>query len=268
VPSPDGSHVATIDNNRLYIRNVATLATVRAITLPSDRTGRYHSIRWSPDFKKAAIGHRILVADDDVARFWDLQDEKWSATIRNGSGGMGRIVSAEFGATGDEALLFSEFGARVTVWSLSSRRSVEIKDPKSINKGHGYRPKSAFFALLSRPSAQDIITLHSPSTYFVFKTINVPSADAQGLKWNPDGQWLAVWDTPSVGLRVFIFSADGHLYRTHAGELNDGIEGLGTRTLEWSPRGDFLAIGGHDKRVTLLSTRTVQTPILLVFNCS
>lgn len=256
--SPDGAHVATIESNRLYIRSVITLDAVRIISLPSDRNGHYHSIRWSRLSGSCRQAKRILVSDDDTARVWDLEDSKWTATVRNGSGGMGKIVYAEFGESEDEVLLFSDFSAKVTIWSLSSGRSVEIRDPKFTTKGHAYRPKSGLLVILSRSAAQDIMTLHAPCTYFVIKTITLPSADAQGLKWSPDGRWLAVWDTPSMGTKLFIYSADGHLYRTYAGESNDAVEGLGIKTLEWSPRGDFLAVGGYNERVTLLSTRTVS----------
>lgn len=112
-------------------------------------------------------------------------------------------------------------------------------------------------ALLSRPGPQDILTLHAPSSHAVIKTVQLQTADAQGLKWSPDGRWLAVWDAPSVGFKIHIFTADGHLYREWNGEVVEGIVGLGVKSLEWSPRGDFLAIGGFDRRVTLLSTRTV-----------
>ena len=92
------------------------------------------------------------------------------------------------------------------------------------------------------------------------KTVSVPSGmvDAQGLKWSPDGRWLAIWDAPSAGYRVCVYTADGHLYREYNGPAMGDAPGLGIRSVEWSPRGDFLAIGGFDRRVTFLSTRTVS----------
>jgi hypothetical protein len=60
--------------------------------------------------------------------------------------------------------------------------------------------------------------------------------DAQGLKWSPDGRWLAVWDSASSGYKVFIYTPDGHLYRTYTGTEN-GFNGLGVKIIEWSPKG-------------------------------
>jgi WD40 repeat protein len=187
-----------------------------------------------------------------------LQDEKWSAAINNGSGGMGKLVNVEFGSTADEVLCFSDFGSRITAWNLKSGRSVEVRDPKFPSaRGFGFRSFTGLFALLSRPGPQDVLTLHAPGTFFVLKTVTLPSIDAQGIKWSPDGRWIVCWDTASVGYQVYIFTADGNLYRTYQGDgTDDGLE-LGVRSVEWSPKGDYLAIGGHDRRIVLLSTRTV-----------
>ena len=46
--------------------------------------------------------------DDEHVRVWDLLDEVWTATIKNGSGGMGKIAHAEFGRTKDEVLVLSD----------------------------------------------------------------------------------------------------------------------------------------------------------------
>lgn len=175
---------------------------------------------------------------------------------------MGVVVNAEFGNTEDEVLLWSDFNSKVTVWNLNSGRTVEIKDPKFPKKsGWAYRPGNApnsigVFSLLSRPAATDVITLHAPLSYRVLRTINLETADARGFKWSHDGKWIAVWDTASVGVYIAIYSADGHLFRTYRGDPEIEHLELGVRTLEWSPRGDFLAVAGHDRRIVLLSTRT------------
>jgi WD40 repeat protein len=171
---------------------------------------------------------------------------------------MGRIVNVEFGRTADEVLCFSDFGSRITAWNLKSGRSVEIRDPKFPSaRGHGFKPSTGLFALLSRPGPQDVLTLHAPGTYFVVKTVTLPSVDAQGMNWSPDGRWIALWDTASVGFRVYIFTADGSLYRVYQGDGGDDGLGLGVKSVEWSPKCDYLALGGYDRRVVLLSTRTV-----------
>ncbi|KIW04951.1 uncharacterized protein PV09_04116 [Verruconis gallopava] len=259
VASPDGKHIAAVHSSRLEIRCATTSHLLRSMHIPAHTW----AIRWAPADHHTRLSQRVLVQNEECVRVWDLADEKWAATINNGSGGMGKISNAEFGRTKDEALVFSEFSSKVTVWSLQTRRTVEIRDPKFSTKGFAYRPSGGVFALLSRPGAQDILTLHAPETYKIMRTATLPTTDAQGLKWSPDGRWIAVWETPSIAYKVHIYTADGHLYRTYDGSGEDGLQGLGIKSLEWSPRGDYLALGGHDRRVTLLSTRTYSPLVFL-----
>lgn len=264
VASPDGAFVAALAGNRLQIRAASSLSLVRSIPLSTEYTAKNPAVvRWSPADDRQNL--RILLADESSVRVWDLADNRWKAVIDNGSGGMGKISTAEFGHSLGEVLVFSDFGARLTVWCLRSGRSVEIRDPKYYkdSRGLGYRPRSGIFALLSRPGPQDILTLHATGTYFLLKTITLPSSDAQGIKWSPDGRWLVVWDAASTGLKLYVYTADGQLYRTYCGDDEGGIRGLGVKSIEWGPRGDYLAVGGYNQRVTLLSTRTVScTPLL------
>ncbi|KAF2756931.1 WD40 repeat-like protein [Pseudovirgaria hyperparasitica] len=262
--SPDNAHIATLNGGRLQIRSTNSLEVIHNFVVPQDGNSRFLCLRWSPKTKDRPSSNRILVADEDNVRVWDLRDRKWNGTINNGSAGMGKVVNADFGRTETEVVVFSDFASKVTVWSLSHGRTVEIKDPKFVTaRGYGYRPKTSEFTVLSRPNAQDTVTLHAPQTYFVIKTITLNTVDAQGMKWSPDGKWLAVWDTPSVGHRVYIYTADGHLYRMYGGAPEGDLEGLGARSVDWSPRGDYLAISGYDKRVTLLNARTFSPVIVL-----
>ncbi len=255
--SPGADFVASLNGSRLIIRSIPSLQTTRVISVAGDHRGKTDIIRWGPRSQQGNASSRVLLADEENVRVWDLSDEQWSAHINNGSGGMGKIVNAEFGRTSDEVLVVSDFGSKIAVWSLSSGRSVEIRDPKFAHRGFAYRPTTGLFVVLSRPDAQDIVTMHAPQTYAVLQTIMLSSLDGQGLKWSPDGHWLAIWDAPSAGYRLWIYTADGHLYREYNGDSDEDVGGLGIRSIQWSPRRDFLALASYDKRVTLLSTRTV-----------
>lgn len=295
VPSPDGQHIASLHRTHLHIHALPSLTPTRSIALPPpSQPSRQYAIRWAPPPPRqhaspsAPASRRILLADDEFIRVYDLQDERWSAVVRNGSGGMGRIAGAEFGASGDDVLAFSEFGARLTVWFVGSGRCVEMRDPKVLRGGDagggggaagaaagagaarcfGFRPATGHLALLARPAAQDVLVLCAPRSYAVLSSVVLQSQDAQGVRWSADGRWVAVWEAPGLGFRVWVYTADGHLFRMYGGEEVGEVEGmgaggglglgLGVKSVEWSPRGDFLAVGGFDGRVTLLGTRTVS----------
>jgi WD40 repeat protein len=210
-------------------------------------------IRWSN--RNASSQPRILFATEDTIRIWNLQDLSWSATLKNGTCGLGRIANAEFGTCDDEILVFSEFNAKLTVWNIKTGRTIDIRDPKFPTSGHEYRPNSEVLAILTKSAVQDTLTIHAPRSYRVIQAAALPTSDAQGLKWSPDGMWIAVWDTDTAGQKVFIYTADGNLYRTHTG---DDDQGLGVQCIEWSPDSRYLAISGYDHKVTLLSAKTVS----------
>ncbi|KAF2437791.1 hypothetical protein P171DRAFT_173179 [Karstenula rhodostoma CBS 690.94] len=293
-PSPTASYIACFAGARLQIRSLATFELVRNIPLPPSHDVRRSQIAWSPPSASRSgaatpprrssapspRSHRILVADDATTRIYDLRDDKWNAVVSNGSGGMGKNVTVEFGRDEDEVLVWSDFASRVMVWCLKTGRTVDIRDPKFSgrdSRGWGYRPcseeqgvggRGSMLALLCRSPGVDVLVLLAPKTYAVVKRVELATQDAQGVRWSNDGRWLAVWDAASVGYSLCIYTADGHLYRTISRELPDelsewGIEGLGIKTVEWVPGNDWLAVGGWDRRVRILSTKTFSPVVYL-----
>ncbi|KAF2715724.1 hypothetical protein K504DRAFT_457866 [Pleomassaria siparia CBS 279.74] len=180
----------------------------------------------------------------------------------------------------------------MTVWCLRTGRTVEIRDPKFEGrgkKGYGYKPAQTgtvgrggrgggrgggggggggVLAVLCRTAGQDILLLLAPRTYAVIRRIELTTVDAQGLKWSRDGRWIAIWDSAASGYGLCVYTADGHLYRTISRERSDeynewDVEGLGIKTVEWVPGDEWLAVGGWDRRVRILSTRTFSPAMYL-----
>lgn len=191
---------------------------------------------------------------------------------------MGRNVHVEFGANEDEVIVWSDFGASAKIWSLRTGRAIEIRDPKFPGKegrGWGYRPcgddlagREGPMAMLCRTSGIDVLMILAPRTYSLINRVELPSIDAAGLKWSHDGRWMAIWDAPSTGYNLYIYTADGHLYRTITRESSMdarewAVEGLGIKSVEWIPDTEQLAVGGWDRRVRILSTRTFAPVVFL-----
>ena len=201
---------------------------------------------------------RFLLADQDTIHVYDLSDPRWHAVISGASSSIGRISNAEFGSTKDEILVFSDFGVKLTLWSLITNRGVEIRDPKFSNEGHSLRPKSGHLVVLTRVGTRDTILLLSADSRELLSSWELPTVDAQGLKWSPDGRWISAWDAAAYGSALYIYTAQGHLYRTYYGKQDPEALDLGIKCVEWCPQGKWLAIGSCEGTVTLLRNGTVR----------
>ena len=180
--------------------------------------------------------------------------------IEKASSSLGRIADIAFGFTGNELLVFSDFGIKLTIWSLTSRSGVEIRDPKYMVQCYDLRPKTGHLAILTRPSTQDILMLLNPKDRTRVKGIEIPTVDAQKVTWSPDGRWLAIRDMESSGHKLLIYTADGHLFKVWPGTEDNGNVRLGIKRIEWNPLTAQMAIGDYDGKVTILGNNTARQP--------
>lgn len=257
------------------IRSSTQSAILQSFLLPRDNTSTWRFLQWSGqtgaktdisdrtqrdsrDSSSPSISSRILLANGDTVMIWDIGDSQWSAVIDGATSNLGEVARVCFGFTANEILVFSSFGIKVTIWSLATSRGFEIKDPKSLPTCYDYRPRTGHLAILTRDSAHDTLMLLAPGTYELIRSVDLTTIDAQGVKWSPDGQWLVVWDAGSMGYKVSIYTADGHLFKTYSGGQDADNIGMGAKILKWSPSNSTLNIGGFDQRVVILQKNTVS----------
>ncbi|KAF3391949.1 WD repeat-containing protein WRAP73 [Talaromyces pinophilus] len=210
---------------------------------------------------------RLLCATSNRISVWQLNSLEWHADIDNIEP---NVTAIDFGSNAEEAILFHAWSSKVTIFNLETASSLVIKSPKFCSpssQGHGYRPQTKQLAILLKPEASDLLTIHEAHSYETISKVNLPTVDAQGLNWSPDGRWIAVWDAASNGTKVLIYTADGQHFRTYTGRSDVGsTHDLGVKCIEWAPlkprqqNSEVLAIGKYDGTVDLLNTRT--------FSCS
>ncbi|EEH38815.2 WD40 domain-containing protein [Paracoccidioides lutzii Pb01] len=262
IPSEYCRYVCSLDGNKLsIILALESQSIIRTITLNDSVAGRIRALRWSkppgpvipePD-AFTPDSQRILCASGNHISVWDLHDESWSAEIEAGDAFNFTLV--DFAFSHDEVIAFSEFNVHLTIFSLSTGGQRVIKSPKFANvTGYGFRPVTGHLALLVKLDANDTLTVHEPGTYEAIAAVTLNTIDAQGLKWSPDGAWLAVWDSASAVPKVAVYTAGGQHYRTYSDVAND--DSLGVKMIEWSPDSRLMAIGKHDGTVTLINCKT------------
>jgi hypothetical protein len=160
--------------------------------------------------------------------------------------------------------VFSEFGLKVSVFNLRTQRSVDISSPKFYHagvamKGFSYRLKTGNLALLTRSGGKDVVSVHVKDSLDVLRSWCPDTIDAQGVCWSADGRWLVVWESPSQGRRICVYTADGHLFKCWNGPVHISDEdsdislGAGIKLLDWSRDGALVAVGDFSRRVTILS---------------
>ncbi|CAG8950574.1 hypothetical protein HYFRA_00002783 [Hymenoscyphus fraxineus] len=259
LPSPDGAFIATIVPSKLTIRTTRSLDVARVVTLPSEIAS---SISW---FLWSQSSTRVLVASADNIRVYSATNPQFSANITNPTSGASKVTCVAFGATEDEICVFSDFGLKMSIVNLITSKSVDIASPKlyhSVNAGKGfaYRPGTNNLTLLTRSGGKDIVSIHAHGTHLVTRSWHPDTIDAQGLVWSADGRWLVVLESAAHGHKFFVYTADGHLFKTWNGPrpfsiLDTDIElGPGIKMFDWNHNGGVFAIADHSKRVTILST--------------
>ena len=182
----------------------------------------------------------------------------WSASIERAVSGLGRIADTAFGCNPNEFLVFSDFGVKLTIWSLITSRGIEIRDPKYTVHCYSFRPRTGHMAILTRPAAQDILMLLDPSKRELVTSVELPTVDAQEVLWSSDGCWFAIRDAASGGHKVLIYTADAHLFKSYSGAVDDGSIGLGLKRMAWNSSNGSLVLGDYNDNVTILSKNTVN----------
>ncbi|KAF8852339.1 hypothetical protein BDZ45DRAFT_600095 [Acephala macrosclerotiorum] len=256
LPSPDGTFIATILPSQLSIRDTRSLELIRVVALPPDLAASVSWFLWSES------SSRVLLGSAEHIRVYSAINSKFLANVLHPTSGTTKITFIAFGASDDEVLVFSDHGLKLSVYNLSSSKSVDINAPKLYNpgvaaKGYSYRPGTSHLGLLTRSNGKDVISIHTPGTLDVIRSWLPQSIDAQGLCWSADGRWLVAWESASQGHALFVYTADGHLFKTWNGSISasddpDATLGAGIKIFEWSGNGAHIAIGDHGMRVAIL----------------
>lgn len=278
--SEDGEYAAALNGKDLVIHSHTAFPKLREVDAVKVKEGTLSFLKFSraQSVEVAAAGQsleadihsvrRLLFASAGRISVWQLKPLQSYAEIE----GIGSETSnIDFGSDENEIIVFHAWNIKTTIFSLDTGRSHVIKAPKFAHQnGFGYRPKTRQFAILLKPDATDLLTIHETRTYELINRAVLPTVDAQGLRWSPDGKWIAVWDVASAGTKVLVFTADGQLLRTYTGPpgFDDSFD-LGVKSIEWSPvsdskeTSDFLAVGKVDGNVDILQSKTVRILLCL-----
>ena len=254
VASPSGQYIAflSIGKLRIYATQAPERCTEVQIRIqPKDVA----AVRWNDD------STRICILSARHIEIIDLDDAGHRVRVDNGSGGLGRFVSADFVGS-DKVLVIWEFG-KAKLWDLSSGKGVEIGDVKTACSSERWRMRPGndnaarrSLATLSRPGADDLLNLYFPAIQKQLSSVKLFTTDAQSLFWSPDGRWIAVLDAPTASPSVHFYTPDGHYFRSYPPASDTAPSALGAKHLVWSSNSRLIALTKYDGKIALLNTRT------------
>ncbi|KZW00243.1 YVTN repeat-like/Quino protein amine dehydrogenase [Exidia glandulosa HHB12029] len=213
-------------------------------------------IGWSSDseYILAACARRSVV------NVYKLRDEEWTARIEAGVEG---LVKAEWAPDGRSILCFSEWGLRVTIWSLVTGTATYIQFPKYPDKGWAFRADGRYFVLAERHKSKDTLGVYDAADgYKVIRHYSVPTSSMASFVLSPKGSELAVWEGP-LEYKLCIMSLAGDHIATFTPTVDPG---LGIRAVSWHRSGSFLVVGGYDEKVHVLNNITWKSVATLEFS--
>lgn len=237
---------------------ISSLKIINEVPLQSEHVTWFV---WSP------TSNRILIGSNEVLYIYSAKKgpRDFSVIIKNVAGSFSRASLVSFGANDSEVLILHDFGLKLSIFNLITSQWVDIVSPKlysprSTSRGFSYRPSTANLTLLSRNSSRDIVSIHSRDTLDVIRSWRLDTIDAQGMSWSPDGKWLFIYESATLGYKIVVYTADGQLYQTWQGptttsEVDDfsmiGL-GLGIKFILCSPDSTCLAVSDYSAIVMVI----------------
>ncbi|BDA42493.1 probable POC1 centriolar protein homolog A at N-terminal half [Coccomyxa sp. Obi] len=238
--SPDGKYLATAEDFKLVVRDVDTLQVVQLYSC----LDRIQQLEWCCRSEYVLCG----LTQRPIVQIWSVKDPDWTCKVDEGPAG---VNAPRWSPDGQSIILVADFQIRMTIWSLVKRTCLHINGPKFADRGFGFSPDGSMMALIERHDCKDFLSLFAAKDWKPLAHLALPTQDAAGLAFSPDGSCFAVWDS-SLDFQVLVYGLDGSClasYRAHT-------DGLGIKSVAWSSTGQFLAVGTYEQEVLLLDNAT------------
>ncbi|PCH34697.1 YVTN repeat-like/Quino protein amine dehydrogenase [Wolfiporia cocos MD-104 SS10] len=179
-----------------------------------------------------------------------MRDEDWRAHIDAGAEG---LVKAEWAPDGRTIVCWSEWGLRITLWSLVTGSATYIQNSIHPERGYDFRSDSHYLVVAERHKSHDTLGVYdATAAYRLVRHFPLPTSSLSGIALSPTGNHLAIWEG-ALEFKIYIVALSGELLSTYVPERDPGF---GIRTAVWHPAGLYLAVLGWDDKVYVLETIT------------
>ncbi|KAM0786697.1 hypothetical protein ACM66B_002141 [Microbotryomycetes sp. NB124-2] len=254
-------------------------ATTTPATAKSDPFGKVSSPQ-EPCLTHLCVSEgqtaRVLAfsASDRRAWIFDFRQDECIAQLDIGAEGAAHVA---WSANGGAVLAWSNSHLRMSVYDLARPSpAAHIINPKSAYPaGFSFNVHGSMLAVIERHNSRDHIGIYDCLQWSLIKhfPLSSPSVDASDVHWSPCGRFLAVNEVVTDYI-VHIYTPDGRhlstfepyaslgrplatsesvIEQTRRDRSTQGWVGLGVRVAKWQTTGEWLALGGYDGKVRILS---------------
>ncbi|KAG0696051.1 WD repeat-containing protein 8 [Suillus ampliporus] len=267
--SPGAHFILNVVENTLIVRRTDTLQITRTwtITAPSTTASILSKSSNSGTPADGWISHAGWSCDSEyllaasakkgIVEVFKLRDEFWNARIEAGAEG---LLKAEWAPDGRHILSFSQWGLRVTIWSLLTGNATYIQFPIHPDRGYAFRSDSRYFVLAERHKSKDTMGVYDTTDFYrLVRHFPIPTSNLSSLALSPTGNHIAVWEG-ILEYKLHILSLTGNVQGTFSPQPDPGF---GVRNVAWHPTGMFLAVAGWDDKIHILDGLTWSTAAIL-----
>ncbi|KAF9056497.1 WD repeat-containing protein 8 [Panaeolus papilionaceus] len=248
-PTPSPTQAA-LTSSKSELPKKSSQAAASTVTHPDDWITH---LGWSCDSEYILAA----CAKKGVVHLLKLRDETWEGRIDAGAEG---LVKAEWAPDGRTIICFSDWGLRISIWSLTSGTPTYIQFPIHTDKGYAFRSDGHYFIVAERHKSRDTLGVYDASdAYRLVRHFPVSTTAFASLSLSPTGNHIAVWDGPLEYKLQIVTLAGDHL--TTFSPQPDPI--LGIRRVSWHPTGTFIAVGGWDDKIHILDSLTWSDVVTL-----
>ncbi|KAM6494366.1 WD repeat-containing protein 8 [Amanita muscaria] len=226
----------------------ASASTIASLTDPT-----ITHIGWSCDSEYILAS----CAKRGTVHVFKLRDEEWSSRIDAGAEG---LVKAEWAPDGRTILCFSEWGIRVTAWSIVTGKAIYIQFPIHPDRGYAFRSDGRYFVLAERHKSKDTLGVYDTTdSYKLARHFPLPTSSLASLALSPTGNHVAVWEG-LLEFKIHFLALTGERLGTFSPEPDPGF---GVRHVAWHPNGGYLAVGGWTDKIYILESLSWSPAIVL-----
>ncbi|KAI5478150.1 WD repeat domain 8 [Pseudohyphozyma bogoriensis] len=270
--------------SRVVLRSSTDLSIIRTWALPAPATAAASKLSIVSFSISPTAPHLVVVhSSDGIAYVLDPEKEDLVAKLMIGAEG---ATEMDWSPTGQALVVTSNYHLRLSLHqplSAPTAPTLHILNPKLSHATFAFRPDNKYLAVLERQNSRDCVGIYSCAPDFKLLrhfNLSAPTTDIAGLSFSPCSRYLALWES-SLDYRLHIYSADGRKLATFepyatsgtsssgAGAEEEsevekkrdersksGFVGLGIRTVVWHPSGEWIAVGGWDNKVRVLTRHT------------